>query len=548
MAFQNPWINYIDRSYEQIKNSILQKMILFVPELTDHTENNIFVRLISVWSGIAEMLGYYIDNIAREVFLSTARRKDSAIKISKLFDYRIRGVKAATVDLTFSIPTDAVVDIAIPVGTILTTTDQIQFITLQAGTILAGTREIDIPAAQQTVVPESTIAVSTGIKDQVYELDENIVDTSIKVVVGAIEYTFQESLAFSNSLDQVFTSSLNDNNKMEIVFGNGIQGIIPPIGENINVTYATSLGSLGNLAENTITVIDSNIVTPNGETLSVTNSIRSSSGADVESLTDLKKNIPLSIRTLERAVTIQDYIDIAELVPGIAKADVRYDCGREVDVYVVPTGGGTASDQLLSEVKDAFHDETRMVLTEVNPKAAGEILILLDISIKVNPIFDTTRTINLVKANLISFIGVDQQDISGTVNLGDIYQTMENTEGVSHSLVNLLSLVPIARIIIGNNELDWAPQLLPASQNEISWRVKHVSATTFELQQGQNVIGLFNYGQVNTFPEIRFTINNSGYDVGNIWEFTTYKYNGSIALNEPSIPILRDTNITLSLL
>lgn len=547
MPFQNPWINYVDRTYEQIKQNVLQKMILFVPELTDHTENNIFVRLLSVWAGIAEMLGYYIDNIAREVYLSTARRKDSAIKIAKLFDYRIRGVVAASVDLEFSIDAPAVSDIQIPIGTSVKTSNDIQFLTTQAVTILAGESQATVSAIQQTLVPESVVGVSDATEDQVYVLDSDIVDNSVKVVVGAEEYAYVSTLAFQNSLDQVFTTSLNEENKMQVIFGNGIQGFIPPIGEDIKVTYSKSEGFAGNLAENTVIKIDSNIITPNSEQISVTNPIRTSGGADIETLADLQKNIPLSVRTLQRAVTIQDYIDIAELQPGVIRADVRYDCGRFVDVYIVPEGGGIASQQLLDEVKDAFHDETRMVLTEVNPRPAGEILVLLEINVRVNPIFDTTRTLNLVASNLKTFIGVDNQDISGTVNIGDVYQTVENTEGVGNSEVILLSLVPIARIISGTAELDWDPKLLPGSTSEIVWRIKHVNATTYELQQGQNVIGTFNYGVLQTFQEISYTINNDNYQVGDVWEFVSYRYNGSINLNEPAIPILRDANLKISL-
>lgn len=546
MAFKNPYIGYTERSYEQIKQSILSKFPVFVPELTDNTENNILVRMISIWAGIAEMLGYYIDNVAREVYLSTARRYDSARKISELFDYRIRGPISASVDITFTINAPLATDFTIDAGTILNTQDGIVFITINPGVILSGDTEVLIPAVQQLDVAEITVGSSNGLINQSFELTSGISDKSIKVIVGTVEYEFKDSLAFSNSTDQVFTSSLNDDQNMEIRFGNNIQGLVPPIGTDIKVTYATTSGALGNVSDGAINNLVTPITIPNSGTIVAVNENRSSGGADVESLDNLRKNIPLSIRTLSRAVTRQDYVDISELVPGVSKADVRYDCGTSVDVFIVPEGGGIANQTLLDTVKLAFHDSTRMIITEVNPRPAGEILVILDVRVRVNPVFNSLNTIELVKTNLKEFIGVDNQDISGEVNIGDIYQVMENTDGVDTSEVVFLSLIPTARIISGTTELEWAPRILPTSLTEITWRIKHLNSTTYEVQQGQNILGVFNYGDDITLTELTFNVANTGYSVGDIWEFITYRYSGSISLNEPSIAILRDINLTIS--
>lgn len=69
----NIWVSYLDRSYQQIKDRVLVKMASRVPEITDRTETNIFVRMISIWAGFVEQLNYYIDNWGRESFVSTAR-------------------------------------------------------------------------------------------------------------------------------------------------------------------------------------------------------------------------------------------------------------------------------------------------------------------------------------------------------------------------------------------------------------------------------------------------------------------------------------------
>ena len=117
MALDNKWIRYIDRTYQQIKDRVLTDMQVLVPEITDHTESNPYVNMLSIWAGIAEMLGYYIDNAAREAHLSQARLYWSGVKIANAYDYRIHSHLASSADLTFRLNKMAVSDIQIPANT-----------------------------------------------------------------------------------------------------------------------------------------------------------------------------------------------------------------------------------------------------------------------------------------------------------------------------------------------------------------------------------------------------------------------------------------------
>lgn len=546
MAAQNPWIGYIDRSYEQMKNAIISRFPIETPELTDHTENDLFVVMVSVWSGIAEMLGYYIDIAAREIFLSTSRYYTSAVKIANLFNYRIRGVNSAKTTLLFSLNTPSTSNIIIPVNTKVKTANNIEFLTNNQVTLIAGTLGVEVDAVQSEDVLDFVLGTSDGSSNQTFELEINVEDKSTIIFIDSIQYTFSENLAFNNFTEKVYTTTLNSEGKTIVKFGDGVNGFIPENGLDISIRYRKSLGFEGNLAENTVTLIESDITTPNSEELNVTNIIRSSGGKDIETLEELQQNIPLSTRTLNRAVTTQDHIDIAVLNQGVAKAFVDFQCGSDVKIFIVPEGGGIASQALLDNVRDDFYDETKMVFIEIDFVPAGVVELIIEADINVLGVFNRANTEALVRENILNFASVDNQDISGTVHLGDVYQTIENTTGVNNSIVKLLSYIPSARSLVGDNILNWTRTLKDRSEITVVWRILYVSGTEYQLFSDNVFIGTFNFGQLVQRREIDFTINNNNYNSGDIWEFITYPYNGTLNLNEPSIPILSNVNLKLN--
>lgn len=243
MILQNEWIGYVTRTYQQVKQEVLTTMQTKVPEITDHTESNLFVKIISIWAALVELLHYYIDNAARELFLSTTRQYESAVKIAKLFDYRLKGVIAATGSLKFYTANNVTADVLIPIGSIVTTEDGIEFTTTSQGSILAGTKEITVPVRQEIKVLEDEIGVSNGTPNQRFVLESGVRDMSMTVKVGIELYQFVSSFAFSTATDKVYSASLNRNKEMEIVFGDGTNGLIPLSGASIKAAYGLSVGN-----------------------------------------------------------------------------------------------------------------------------------------------------------------------------------------------------------------------------------------------------------------------------------------------------------------
>lgn len=542
---RNPWVGYIDRTYEQIKANVLTRFQSNVPEITDHTESNPWVKGISIWAGIAEMLGYYIDRKARESFLPTCTKFSSAVKHARKFDYRVRGAMASTVDLRFTISAAHTADINIPIGTQVRTRDGIPFITLQAATIPAGATEVNVPARQWAKVSAVSLGTSSGAINQRFILEGNVVDNSINIVAGFSNYQPQETFAFSNYLDTHFVAGINEDSKMQLQFGDNINGVVPNSGDAITAEYFITEGRAGNVGPNTINQLVSTVTVPVGITLKVNNFFPATGGADHESLSDLKKRIPLSVRTKWRAVTKQDYIDIAELAPGVAKAGLAYECGKDVEVYIAPEGGGVATSQLMNDTL-AFINERKMITTNVKVEPAGEVIVVLVIDVYAFPNFSNAEVNANGTNNLVNFLSIANQKIQGRVELGDIYQVLEGTTGVDYSRVRLMVTMPYARPLLSTaSVLDWTREVLPKSTETIKWGIRFLATNQYELSRAGNFMGSFSSGQLVEFDEIRFTVQGS-YSIDDSFEFFTYPYNQSITLAEPSIPVTYAQYVTLN--
>lgn len=105
----------------------------------------------------------------------------------------------------------------------------------------------------------------------------------------------------------------------EIRFGNSINGLIPPLGTgNIRMSrYQTGGGTVGNRAVNTIVQLNTTVPYVDA----VTNLEPAAGGAAAESLDRLRERAPRQIRHRDRAVTLEDYEDLALLAsPEVARA------------------------------------------------------------------------------------------------------------------------------------------------------------------------------------------------------------------------------------
>jgi len=544
MKLNNNWVGYLDRSYLQIKNSVLSLLPTYTPEITDHTESNPLVRMLSVWAGIAEMLGYYIDNGAREAHLSTFRLFKSGVKIANSYDYRIKAYIPSSGMVTFYLDAVEASPVTIPKDTKLETEDGIVFYTQEQKIIQAGNINVEVPVAQYEKTPYYTVGTSDGSEQQVFILvDGNVVDNSVIVKINNVGWVIKNTFAFSVGTDKHFVQTADEDRNIIIKFGDDINGKIPTTGMPIEVSYKTSRGTEGNVGSETITKVLPPMSTP---TVSVTNNDPSTGGFGVESVELIKRRIPKSIRTLDRAVSLQDFIDVTELHAGVAKAGIEFECSTAIQDYIVPLGGGVANPTLLAEVQE-WIDNRKIFTLEVEVRPAGEVHLILNLDLVARNGYDLADVEQKVTDSLVDFLSFKNQNIMGNVYLSDLYEIIETTEGVSHSTIKIMKPVPYASRVPGTNtSLNAEINILKPSSSTDKWRIGMTSSNSFDLYRNNSVAGNYAVGDLITFTDIEITVLSGNYSVGMAWEFYSYPYFGNLNVQGPSLPVSSPSDITIN--
>jgi hypothetical protein len=254
----------------------------------------------------------------------------------------------------------------------------------------------------------------------------------------------------------------------EIRFGDGLAGLIPPVGAgNLRLTqYRTGGGDAANRPVGAIVQLKTTVPYVD----KVTNYEAAAGGADAESLGSLIERAPRSIRHNGRAVTVEDFEDVALLAsPEVARArciplrnlvsdpldrNVPVDplsrlpgLRGQVSVIVVPRSTAVKplpSLELIKRVQEYL--DSRSTLT-AHVWVTGPLYLRVDVEVEVALVsLAGAGAVELaVQQSLAAFLhpmtgGLDGKgwDFGREPHLSDLYALIESTPGVDH--VNLLNL------------------------------------------------------------------------------------------------------------
>jgi uncharacterized phage protein gp47/JayE len=546
MGITNKWLNPYQRSYQQIKAKLVESLMGLKDKdgqklITDYSEGNILIIILSLFAAIAEVLHYYVDNMARETFLSTARRYDSVVKHGALVDYHARAAIAATVDviLSRSITGNSIgAKLTIPQGTLFTDQSGNSWLSARDVTWYSNVTTCKVPIIQHekyTTSALNNMVIPTGDRVQLnlgtlpngkyYE------HGSMSLQIGGESWVLVETFAKSKPTDKHFMVSVDESLNPYIMFGDGTFGKKPAAGAKItNVVFYLTNGSQGNVKSNTITSVPS-VISSSITDATVSNAYDAGGGSNYENFTMLKEHIPLSVKTLGVAITKEDFESLAMLVDGVNKAKADYECGRKLTVYISPDGGAVASSELISRVYNLLSQRAPMT-TWLKVKSAGKVQIILEMDVTGKKSYKTAEIQTQILTALYNAYSPEQAEIGGSVRVSDIYALIDNLSTIDYLHLTKFYIKPWPTIIYGNKELALGQFKLNKATGSMTYFITFNSSTTFTVRSVSN--GYVATGSVGSSLQVVDKANGFDFslDIQNNSYQSGYRY--SITVSEPN--------------
>lgn len=212
----------------------------------------------------------------------------------------------------------------------------------------AGINAVEID--QRLTARGTVVGQSNGQPDQNISLPNgNIEPSTFQLQIeeagrGFLAWTLIDDLAVAGPQDSVYEL---DPEAGTLVFGDGVRGRVPPLGARVRVALMRIGGGLaGNVPAGTLTQPQPTL--PPVAKLKAWQPQDATGGDDAETLAEAEKRIPALFRHRDRAVTADDYKQIAlttpgalvgraEVLPGFKPLERRSSVPGVVSVMVLPT-------------------------------------------------------------------------------------------------------------------------------------------------------------------------------------------------------------------
>ncbi|MEU8567466.1 putative baseplate assembly protein [Streptomyces pathocidini] len=180
----------------------------------------------------------------------------------------------------------------------------------------------------------------------------------------------RRDLLSSGERDRHYVGELGDDGRLALRFGDGRHGAKPKAGAELEVRYRVGGGTAGNVGAEAVNhlVLCRDPEASEGAgplpVAGVRNPLPAFGGTDPEPVELVRRLAPLDLgRVLLRAVTAEDYADLAGAVPGVqrAAAEIRWTGStREAHVAVDAYGAGAPPAELLDAVEHALEGRRRI--------------------------------------------------------------------------------------------------------------------------------------------------------------------------------------------
>ena len=455
-------LNQIDFSaleYSTARRAVVEYIkTYFSDDFNDFMSNNGIIMLVELLSYLTAVLSMRGDILANEAFLPTAKTEAAVVNHLSLIGQKVKRATPAVADIECSVSAGVASDIHVPAGLSFSFTgesgDAVKYEMYRSPTDLTG--DIVIPAGKRGVIAygvegstQSSSATSTSA-GQIISINTTspILDDpiTVEVVLGSTTYTWNrvDAIDAASAADRVYEARLYDK-RADFVFGDNVNGMTPPTGATINITYRTGGGVRGRAGTGVIN--GSRLIAPNPPysspvIVSFTNIGPSSGGTDKESLDDAKKRAPLAFATHDSITTPLDYATTVAsfshpVFGSVAKsvATVRTSKNANlVELYILANGidGPTTASEGLKRGVASYVSNLNVMTDSVSVLDAVLKPVDLDITIAMSRSADASVVKVKVDNAISNFFDIRNWDLGEAFYVSQLYDAINKVDGVKY--------------------------------------------------------------------------------------------------------------------
>ena len=404
--------------FENIKGA-LKRFLNNQAEFKDYDfEGSSLSILLDLLAYNTHYLAYNANFVANEMFLDTAQLRSSVASLAKLVGYTPNSARAPIADIKLVVNDGSGSTITMPAGTKFTSSidgTSYSFVNIEDVVI---TPVDSIYTAQSVNIYEGTYSsfsytYNSSDVDQRFLIPNDRVDTTtLKVTVqNSIAdattnvYTKATSITELNGTSEVYFLQEAEDGQFEIYFGDGVIGKQLEDGNIIVISYVITNKTEANGASSFS--LSGSISGFTDITITVNSSAQG--GAEPESISNIRRNVPNFYAAQDRAVTVEDYkTKVKELYANTQSVSAWGGENAETPFYgrvyisILPTSGSNLTDATKNSIVTQLKRYSVASVTPVivDPETTK---ILLTSNVK----FDaqaTTKTAATLKTNILTTI------------------------------------------------------------------------------------------------------------------------------------------------
>lgn len=232
--------------------------------------------------------------------------------------------------------------------------------------------------------------------------------------------------------DRGYMVRVDEHGNSTVIFGDGKKGARLPTGiENIVATYRSGIGPDGEVDSGSLMLLPRRPV----GILSVTNPLAATGAADPESIDSARVRAPLTVRTLDRIVSVRDFEDFVRTFSGISKATAKalWADGEVVLHITAAAEDGDVIDKssgLYRDLIEALHTYSAPTPFPVRVDSYEPVFFNVEVQIWIKPGWFVDDVADNVRRALLDAFPFEKRTFGENVSEADVTMVVQGAPGV----------------------------------------------------------------------------------------------------------------------